>query len=1299
MPAIPTPFHNHRTRFSRRLSPAIAAIATLLLSAAGTKAQPLKIDFNDKDAEITQSGWVAFSSTTDPNNKTLTFGGYDDLAGPGNDVSVTSAGIEYSRDAGAPDPASGIDDMHRDLIFRNDATTPITLTIGGLLAGNYELRTHHHVESAGGGSLRSSFTLDVQDSDSPAFGQTVGTITMGGEGSPADSGVFVVTSNGTDDVVLRFTATNIAGVGGQDWWGINGLEITATNSSPTPSGQLQVDFTHTGGPVETGWNGYFATQESGATFTPQDFTAFGTTITVAPTWAAGANDATKQMYDRSSSGYPGAHPDLINQWIGTDGRQPGDPLTLTLTGLPAGRYIWRSYHHDPHDQTGVFTATIVDSTGTRSFPGIPMTDSIQDGVVDFADISVFETEISSDGTTPVAIDFDLTSSTGNITTAFFLMNGFELFSTTAATLPAPADGATDVDAGTSLSWIAPTEYTATGYDLYFGTDPVPTNNPAIHLATTTYDPPADLAPDTTYYWSVDSFDGTTKHPGAVWSFTTMPPPQPADQVAGNLILFNDNGQWCWYQDERVIYDPVADTIVFASIGHYSAYGGLDRDGDQDVSAFHVGSGTRSRTTVREGYTSYGEGNDHHAGALWIRPDGRYLHMYTGHNEPSFNHWCNLTRQPNDPANWIDGATFHWPSSLGTRYGSTYTNLFFMADEGTNGRLYNISREGDERTPMIAYSDDWGNTWSYGGKVCRGNGSSYSNGYTVLAGNGTDRIDFTITEHHPRQYSNSIYHGYIKGGKSYNSTGTVIDSDIFDDSYAPIASDFTPVFQAQPVAAGNYHHAWTVETEIAPDGGVHALFTTRYGTATDIQTGDKDHRLFYARFDGTQWHTTELCKMGGGIRLSGENDYTGLGAIHPENPDIIYVSTPIDPRTDIRTDKAEIYKGVTTDQGATWSWSAVTSASTKDNYRPIIPSWDADHTAVLWLRGDYTQTGPRSQAVVGVIERTDQGTTKTTYLDADGSNTTLADGSPLATTGPSDSDGTADGIWHEHTGYGNGGSVLLSGATATEDAPGLKTSITGLADGTYDVFVFFWALPDDDWRIRAGFSTSDMLVFQQQTSQQAPADSFTAPVDVLAGHLALYRAYVGRRTVAGGAAINVFLDDFDGAATAGSERTAYDGIGVARVLPVLRIASGQSTTIQSASGPYASIHNEGSLVVKGAEDLAVDGAFTNDGFLDLLNYSGALPPGFANNGTILDRSNADTAPAIALQGDTAVISIGGYAGHSYQLQSSATLEPGDWRNLGAPVPGTGANGTTDPLEFQDPDALPGDLRKFYRVLID
>ena len=1375
------------------------ALATLVLSmnVTGVGAQTLKVDFNDKAAEITQSGWEAFSSTTDPNNKTQNYSGYDDLAGAGNDVSITSGGIEFSRDAGLPS-GTGSDDMSRDLVFRNDADAVITITIEGLLAGNYELRTHHHVESAGGGPERTTFVLDVEDANSVGFGQAVGSFMMGGNGTPTDSGGFVVTANGSDAVVLRLTATNIPGGGGRDWWGINGLEIATVSSSPpvditlsgstfhetrptgstvgtldsvdpspgdthsyalvagpgdannalfqivgnevrtqasfsgqagtdfsirirttdftalsfeksfvltaietpiSPSGALRIDFSPTGGPVEPGWEGYFATQESGSSFTPQDFTGFGATITVHPTWAADATNASKQMYDRSSSGYPGAHQDLINQWIGTDGRLPGNPLTLTLSGLPAGRYLWRSFHHDPQDQTGVFSANVSDATGAQPHTGIPITDAIQDGVVDFGGVSVFETEILSDGSTPISLEFDLTSSTGNIATAFFLMNGFELLASSTAALPAPGNGATGVDSDTSLSWTAPTEYVASGYHLYFGTDPNPYNNPVIPLAVPIYDPPADLARDTTFYWVVDSYDGATKHVGDVWSFSTMPPQQPADQVAGKLVLFNDNGQWCWYQDERAIYDPVADMIVFSSIGHSSAYGGAARDGDQDISAFHVASGTRFRTTVRENYTSYGTGNDHHAGALWIRPDGRYFHKYTGHNESSFNHWCNLTTLPNDPANWGDGATFHWPASLGTSHGSTYTNLFFMSAEGANGRLYNISREGNERTPMIAYSDDWGDSWSFGGKLCQGNGSSYSNGYTVLAGNGTDRIDFMITEHHPRNYNNSIYHGYIKGGKSYDSSGAVVDDDIFDDSDAPIASDFTRVFQAEAVEAGNYHHAWTAEIEVDATGGVHGLFTTRYGTATDVQTGDKDHRLFYTRWDGAQWHTTELCKMGGGIRLNGENDYTGLGAIHPDNPDLIYVSTPLDPRDDVRTDHAEIYKGITTDQGATWTWTPVTADSTEDNYRPIIPAWDANHTAVLWLRGDYTQSGPRSQTVVGVIEREDEAMGQVTYVDASPDNTTLADGSSLTTTGPSGSNGSGDGQWHSNSSYGNGGSVLASGETAPENAPALKTSISGLADGTYEVFVFFWANPEEDWRIRAGFSEVEQMVFQRVSSQQAPTDSFDGVVRVLDSSQALYRAYVGRRTVTSGETVEVLIDDFDGAAAAGSERTAYDGIGVAKVLPVLQVESGDSLILPADSGPYDSIRNEGALILKGEADLEVVGTFANDGFLDLLSYFGSLPAGFVNNGSILDRTNANSATSIAVDGNKVSISIPGYAGHSYQLQSSTTLQPDDWQNLGTPSSGSGLNGVSVPLDFSDADALLGSKWKFYRHIID
>jgi hypothetical protein len=123
-----------------------------------------------------------------------------------------------------PNPTSGLDDMYRDLIFRND-TTSFTLTISGLLAGDYYIRTYHHVEIAGGGPERTSFDIHVQDADSPSFGQFVGNFTMGGNGTPVDSGLFTVNSNGSDDIVLRFTATNIAGTGGQDWWGVNGMTI------------------------------------------------------------------------------------------------------------------------------------------------------------------------------------------------------------------------------------------------------------------------------------------------------------------------------------------------------------------------------------------------------------------------------------------------------------------------------------------------------------------------------------------------------------------------------------------------------------------------------------------------------------------------------------------------------------------------------------------------------------------------------------------------------------------------------------------------------------------------------------------------------------------------------------------------------------------------------------------------------------------------------------------------------------------------------------------------------------------
>ena len=85
--------------------------------------------------------------------------------------------------------------------------------------------------------------------------------------------------------------------------------------------------------------------------------------------------------------------------------------------------------------------------------------------------------------------------------------------------PLPYNGATRIWAGIdSISWDAGFE--ADSYDVYFGTNPTPGSGEFKGNQTeTTYQLPAALDIDTTYYWRIDAVNGGTIT-GDVWSFTT-----------------------------------------------------------------------------------------------------------------------------------------------------------------------------------------------------------------------------------------------------------------------------------------------------------------------------------------------------------------------------------------------------------------------------------------------------------------------------------------------------------------------------------------------------------------------------------------------------------------------------------------------------------------------------------------------------------------------------------------------------------------------------------------------------------
>lgn len=645
---------------------------------------------------------------------------------------------------------------------------------------------------------------------------------------------------------------------------------------------------------------------------------------------------------------------------------------------------------------------------------------------------------------------------------------------------------------------------------------------------------------------------------AAWTQVT-----PSDVVHGNLIQFTDNGAWSWFQDERAVVDGSRGRIFIGSVANQGGVGGSGVDGHVRVAQFDLNTGRR-RITALNDLESYGAGDDHNLPGMLVKEDGNVLAFYAAHNNLNGAEDDRSYHKTFDTAteSWGAESQYRWwnviPGNAPGSGGTTYSNVFQLAaedaDGDSHGRLYNIART--KQSPHIMYSDDNGGTWHYGGQLTKQASnppsSSYVNGYYKYSSNGVDRIDIIATEFHPRDYNTSLYHAYIKVGKLHDSAGNVVDGDVFDLATSfdvtKISSvdNFTKVFQAGPTENSR---AWQSDVQIYPDGSISVLFKARDGAYnSDHRVGADSHNVWFARYDpvAKAWSKHEIAKAGGRLFTGGaESDYTGLGALDPDDPSTIYISTEVNPLTNARTAHHEIYKGVTADGGAMWAWTAVTENSSYDNLRPIIPKWDTQNTAVIWWRGSMSSSQNYDTAVTGLVLRKGEQSDSVHYVDAGLSNTMRADGEAFQPTSGA-AKGGADGNWHVRTGLGNGSTVLTAGETTGEDAPVLKTTVADLNAGTYDVFAFFWSDLDEDWRLLAGLSQDDLILYRRRGAQQAEGPQFDATLVLDEADRSLYRAYLGRVSLTDGEALNVFIDNHS---TSDTGRVWYDGIGYAPVRAV------------------------------------------------------------------------------------------------------------------------------------------------------
>jgi hypothetical protein len=603
-------------------------------------------------------------------------------------------------------------------------------------------------------------------------------------------------------------------------------------------------------------------------------------------------------------------------------------------------------------------------------------------------------------------------------------------------------------------------------------------------------------------------------------------------------------------------DIANSKLIIGSAASGGGVGAASRNGANDVIIFDLPTGTLKRYVLNQWSSNC---DDHNTAGFIIRPDGKYLAMYDQHYDNYVTRYRIF-----DGLTWATEQTYDWRTKPGgIDYTLAYNNIYYLSAEG---RMYDFQRA-NHRAPNFLVSTDLGNTWSWGGQLSTNYSSTYNKGYYKYWSNGFDRIDFIFTEQHPRDTTTSIYHGYIKGGKAYKSDGTLADNDIYDTTFIPAFLDFTKVFSEGTVMGGiTMRRCWQADVATYADGTIATIITTRSNVNTGYDTSiNPDHNFIYCRYNGISWSATYLGKAGKKL-YSSEADYTGLAALCPDDPNTLYITTPFSPiDTSTSLGVREIWKGVTSNNGATWSWTPVTQNSVRDNLRPIVPAWDKSNVALLWCRGTYATAQRFDAAVVGILNRKSETNGKKNYVDATTSNTTLADGSPLNPTGPDTSTGLMDNQWHLRTGRGNGGSVFASAElTAGENAPAIKTQVDLPDAGMYDVWVNFWGVPTTsaDWRIKAGLSIDNMQIFRSMACKQVDSiDYAIAPLRSGANNTFLYQAYLGR--IGGIRSFNVIVDDsaYQVGTTAPMKgdinRTWYDGVSYASVNIVTNVTDNKA----------------------------------------------------------------------------------------------------------------------------------------------
>jgi fibronectin-binding autotransporter adhesin len=471
------------------------------------------------------------------------------------------------------------------------------------------------------------------------------------------------------------------------------------------------------------------------------------------------------------------------------------------------------------------------------------------------------------------------------------------------------------------------------------------------------------------------------------------------QFSGTPITFNNNGGWCWFQDPRAIIDN--GQLIIGTIAGFTGSGSTG--GDVDVTSYSFQSQTSTETLLQSAFDQ----DDHACPAFTVLPDGRIMVVYATHGGNNDLQW-RVSTSPGETTSWSAEQT-GVVNTANDGNGNTYSNPFYLS---TPNEVVNFSRAigYDPNYSMFSNLNNTDNTvssinFAYGGHwmYWQNPGTGPLTGgdgrpYVKYASNGTNTVWFAATEDSPQNYLNSLYVGYVQfnnsgAGTVYTSTGGSLgglstgtaptgnggnppvggnQGDIASGSglsYLP--TDFTPIVKANAVYNGidltGKYVGWATSMQLDSSGKPYLGFVV-----VDNTTGayGNDLEYYYAHLVGNSWEVSRVGYAGYPL-YNGQNQYAGLMAVDPTNPNTIYFSADVNPATGASLlgpdghQHYQILEGTTNNGGSSWTWNQITDTSS-DNIRPEVVAGSGKE-ALVWMQGSYTSYTSFNTSMVGLVE--------------------------------------------------------------------------------------------------------------------------------------------------------------------------------------------------------------------------------------------------------------------------------------------------------------------------------------------